>query len=1104
LAYLDGEVSKAERAQIEQHLAQCPDCAAELDRLQALQADLSNAIPAGLAQLRLPESADARIRARLRQERQRRSFGKRWLNLLRPRPALIKAAIPLLVVLFILFAALVGPLATPVSAQETLIVAPATLAPGTEASLRVIVREVATARPLPGAEIYVRLRPHGQREAVTLYSGRTGPQGTADVRFHVPDYGPDSLSADLIVATASTLGAAQVERPVTVRRSFRVYLTSDKPIYRPGQALHMRALALEASTGLPASGREVRFAVESPGGGRLFAQTLRTSAYGIAAADYALPVDAAHGAYRLAVTMGDTLSQRTVSVGPYETPRFRVELGAERGYYLPGEVVGGTVIARTFAGQPLPAVQVALRAYLDDPERRLVATVQGRTDAQGAVAFRFGLPADLKAAQATLALEASVTDAAGHVEWAGHVVPVAAESLIVDVVPEGGRLRPGVENVLYVLSATPDGAPAPAQLTVSVEGQQYSLATDAYGLAEVRLVPAARDVQVQVTARDAAGREAAKTIPLAADQGPAQVLLRLDRAAYEVGETMQAQVYTGQGGIVYLDVVRQGQTLSTHVLELGDGKAELALDVSSQMAGTLELHAYQVLADGTLARDTRLAVVDAPDPVTVGIRLDKATFLPGDTAHVTIDTAVDGAPVRSAVGVAVVDESVFALEDRAPGFAKLFFLLEASLLAPEVRPLGAPLDELLDPADPAAVRAAQNVAARAAWADLPAAELDLTRSVGQARCNALVKCIAPGSLGAILIAIPLALWGFVLKRLRRAGSLKPAVRRAAVLLLALILVAPVWVAGLMGAVALFGVALGKVLLGALVLLWFGVLFLVGLDARRKRDDDMQVIVLLILAYGVLGALLGYMAERGGGPAWFLCLIIAIAFGALLLALTLLSGGLWVEKKHGAGGGILALLVLLIAIVALAGMAFETASPLARMLANPNLCAGPMGWLSGCAPMARPEVVEKEVELTQVAEVEKEVAKEVETVATPTPEPAEPIAKPTATPPPQPTPTAVPTRPPATATPAPAAEATRRPTPLPEAVATVTPGPPPPLLGQFMPETIYWAPEAVTDEAGHLELHIPLPDSPATWRLTALASTRRGQLGTGTALLHVGE
>jgi hypothetical protein len=126
-------------------------------------------------------------------------------------------------------------------------------------------------------------------------------------------------------------------------------------------------------------------------------------------------------------------------------------------------------------------------------------------------------------------------------------------------------------------------------------------------------------------------------------------------------------------------------------------------------------------------------------------------------------------------------------------------------------------------------------------------------------------------------------------------------------------------------------------------------------------------------------------------------------------------------------------------------------------------------------------VEKEV----TREVEKEVAKEVEKELQPTASPVVPAAQPTPTPA-------------GTATAAPTGAPT--PTAGPQA-ATPAPQAPPPLLGQFVPETIYWAPEAISDAEGQIEIEIPLPALPATWRLTALASTRQGELGSGSAILH---
>ncbi len=60
----------------------------------------------------------------------------------------------------------------------------------------------------------------------------------------------------------------------------------------------------------------------------------------------------------------------------------------------------------------------------------------------------------------------------------------------------------------------------------------------------------------------------------------------------------------------------------------------------------------------------------------------------------------------------------------------------------------------------------------------------------------------------------------------------------------------------------------------------------------------------------------------------------------------------------------------------------------------------------------------------------------------------------------------------------------------------------PRLRQYFPETLYWAPEVITDEGGDVSLEIPIADSITTWRLTALASAQEGQLGSATAGIRV--
>jgi len=231
-----------------------------------------------------------------------------------------------------------------------------------------------------------------------------------------------------------------------------------------------------------------------------------------------------------------------------------------------------------------------------------------------------------------------------------------------------------------------------------------------------------------------------------------------------------------------------------------------------------------------------------------------------------------------------------------------------------------------------------------------------------------------------------------------------------------------------------------------------------------------------------------------------------ALGALLL----LASGLWVERRR-LGATLLILLVLLtVTIAVFAGLSLTLSSHWALAVSDPMLYAGPVGWLTGCAkagaPATEPQatqiagetvvetvVVEKEVEhqITKVVETEAtEVVKEQP--ATPTPEVmATPVPATTATP----APTRVPVETLPSPTPAP-------PEPQPTATRERQPEPPPPLLGQYVPETLLWIPEHITDKNGQAQIELEWPALPASWRITVLASTRQGEVGEGTALIHI--
>jgi len=95
------------------------------------------------------------------------------------------------------------------------------------------------------------------------------------------------------------------------------------------------------------------------------------------------------------------------------------------------------------------------------------------------------------------------------------------------------------------------------------------------------------------------------------------------------------------------------------------------------------VHAYQILPDENIIRDTRLIYVEPADDLVVEVRPDQETYRPGDPARLRFAVRDQrGRAVQSALGVTIVDETVFALQEMQPGLERVYFALEKELLKP--------------------------------------------------------------------------------------------------------------------------------------------------------------------------------------------------------------------------------------------------------------------------------------------------------------------------------------------------------------------------------------------------------------------------------------
>ncbi|RKY25485.1 MAG: hypothetical protein DRP79_06575, partial [Planctomycetota bacterium] len=551
-------------------------------------------------------------------------------------------------------------------------------------SVRVIALNERDNSPIPNAEVTMLFYPGAEAEPIS-YSGVTDRTGTLELPFRVGDVKEDSVKLEVHVK--SVLGHEKLMQELKVKRAFKIMINTDKPIYKPGQMMHLRVLALQRPSMRPVNDRPVLLEIEDSKGNKLFKKELGLSSFGIAGADFQLADEINMGTWTARATIGDAVSQeKKVEVKRYVLPKFKVEVTPDKKFYMPGDTLTGSVQVDYHFGKPVAGGKVKIDLVIFEVGETVMGAIEGETDKNGHFAFEYKLKDyfvghPLAKGDAPVILKAVVTDAAEQKVEKSATITVSKDPIHIYAIPESGSLVSGVENIIYLMAVYPDGSPAEGAV-FTIGGKKFK--ADALGIATVTTLPKERRYGMKVEVRDRRGASATKNFAFDIDAAEEQVLLRLDKVFTKVGETLNATVFSSHGaGWVYLDIIRDGQTILTRAMEIEKGKATASIDLDADYFGTLIVNAYQINRTGQIVRDTKGLYVARADDLNIAITPGKDVYLPGEDA--TFDFLVTGAndkPLPAALGVVIVDEAVYALSEMQPGLEKIYFTLEKEIMKP--------------------------------------------------------------------------------------------------------------------------------------------------------------------------------------------------------------------------------------------------------------------------------------------------------------------------------------------------------------------------------------------------------------------------------------
>jgi hypothetical protein len=172
---------------------------------------------------------------------------------------------------------------------------------GSQAAIRVIVSEANSNIAETGSLRVELLVP--DRDPRPLFSGNLNRRGTVEAAFRFPAGLVGNYQ--LRYAVDTPIGSAEYTQPIQLEDKASILLTTEKPIYQPGQTIHVRALAMDRSAGHTTASRKLTCEVEDSRGNKVFRKNTETDKFGIASAEFALADEVNLGTYHLRASMGE-------------------------------------------------------------------------------------------------------------------------------------------------------------------------------------------------------------------------------------------------------------------------------------------------------------------------------------------------------------------------------------------------------------------------------------------------------------------------------------------------------------------------------------------------------------------------------------------------------------------------------------------------------------------------------------------------------------------------------------------------------------------------------------------------------------------------------
>jgi CD109 antigen len=522
------------------------------------------------------------------------------------------------------------------------------------------------------------------KDKTVLASVRGNIDGKGTLAMEIPAVTPGEYRVKVAGQGFAETTVVQVQ-PGTL-----LFLESDKPIYKPGQTIHVRLVALDSE--LKPVSTEAVIEIQDAKAVKVFKKTVTTDEYGMATIELPLSTEPNLGVWKLTAaagagsTAGEASTELDIRVEEYVLPKYEVKAELTKDWFLVGEPITGHVSATYSFGRVVKGeLKVVASRYVGEWEEyaTYTADIDGKGDfrvkAPGYVA---GVPEAGGLGNVRLDITVSETST-GYEQKTTELITVAATPVNIKLIPESSAFKPTLPFGVLLVTETPSGEPLEARVNVEVTymdddfeqvGRENKSVETKRGTALLRLDPPSKAVRMQIYASSG---DAGSYKELTSAYSPSGNFIHVQQQgtpALAVGDTARfGVVSTTEARHFYYEVVSRGRVVFT-----GTSADEIVFEVTPAMAPSARLLVYQILPNSEVAADAIPFDVKGEYPQKVTASFSAQEAKPGDKVEVRVQT--EG---RAKVGLVAVDRSVFILAENRLNLEQVFAELEALYMQPQ-------------------------------------------------------------------------------------------------------------------------------------------------------------------------------------------------------------------------------------------------------------------------------------------------------------------------------------------------------------------------------------------------------------------------------------